>query len=85
VSIPAGGSVASASLSMTTFNVSRTDPSETIQFYDVSTPASVLTTNSAIGSSSGLAAYEDFGTGIVYGSQVYTNADSSATDRKSSR
>jgi PEP-CTERM motif len=46
------------------------DPTETLFLFDVSTNLASLRAGTA-----GVAAYNDLGTGVVYGSRVYTAAD----------
>jgi hypothetical protein len=70
-----GQQFVSATLTVTTATVSTSDPSETATFFDVSTSAGTLNTGFSSGSATGQAAYDDLGSGAVFGSQVYFPSD----------
>jgi hypothetical protein len=60
------GSVLSASLELTPFGYNSSDPSETLELFDVSTPADKLNNNSGTATS----IFNDLGSGESYGSFV---------------
>lgn len=60
------GSVLSASLELTRFGYNSGDPSETLEFFDVTTPAATLNVNSGTDAS----IFNDLGSGQSYGSFV---------------
>jgi hypothetical protein len=68
--IPVGLAVTSAQLSLNTFSYDSSNPSETLTLFDVSTNLTSL-----LAGTGGIAAYNDLGSGVVYGSRVYTAAD----------
>jgi PEP-CTERM motif len=68
--LPVGVAVTSAQLSLNTFGYDSANPSETFTLFDVSTSL-----NSLLAGTGGIAAYNDLGSGVVYGSRVYTAAD----------
>jgi len=68
--IPAEITVTTATLNVNTYIYDSTNPSETLGLFDVSTPLATL-----LAGTGGLAAYNDFGSGVLYGSRVYTSAD----------
>jgi hypothetical protein len=68
--IPAELIITTASLNINTYIYDSSNPTETLSLFDVSTAlASILAGTGGIG------AYNDFGTGVLYGSRVYTLAD----------
>jgi hypothetical protein len=69
--IPAGLTVTSAALRVNTFTYDSLNASEVFSLFDVSTSLT-----SILAGTGGVAAYDDFGTGVSYGSRVYTAADS---------
>jgi hypothetical protein len=71
----AGQKFVAATLTIPTNTVSTSDPSETATFFDVSTSASTLNASHSSGDSAGLAAYNDLGSGTIFGSQVYFPSD----------
>lgn len=70
-SIPAQLTVTSAILQVNTFVYDSLNASELFSLFDVSTSLASL-----LAGTGGVAAYADFGTGVSYGSRVYTAADS---------
>lgn len=68
--IPVGLTVTSATLFLDTFIYDSLSASETLTLFDVSTNL-----NSLLGGTGGIAAYNDLGSGVSYGSRVYTLAD----------
>jgi hypothetical protein len=68
--IPAEIAITSASLNVNTYVYDSVNPTETLSLFDVTTPFNTL-----VGGTGGLAAYNDLGSGVVYGSRVYTAAD----------
>ena len=71
----AGQKFVAATLTIPNGTLSTSDPSETATFFDVSTSASTLNTGFSSGSSTGLAVYDDLGSGTIFGSQVYFPSD----------
>lgn len=68
-----------AALSLKSWAVFTPGPFETVTFYDLSTPRATLESDTAQNSAAGLAAFADAGTGTVYGSQDYVDADDDTT------
>lgn len=68
--IPRGITVTSASLNIDTYVYDSVNPTETLSLFDVTTSLSSL-----VAGTGGLAAYNDLGSGVFYGSRVYTPAD----------
>lgn len=64
------GNIIGASLRINVAGFSSLDASETIEFYDVTTPASAL-----MDGTGGVDAYTDLGSGTVYGNLTVTGAD----------
>lgn len=64
------GNIIGAALRINVSGYSSLDPSETVDFYDVSTPASAL-----MDGTGGADAYIDLGTGTLYGSVTITGAE----------
>jgi hypothetical protein len=70
------GTVVSATLELTRYRYISPDPTETIEFFDVSTPAATLNTND--GTSTTI--YSDLGSGTSYGSFVVPRYTDSSTE-----
>ncbi|HKV98225.1 MAG TPA: PEP-CTERM sorting domain-containing protein [Vicinamibacterales bacterium] len=68
--VPVGIAVTSASVRINTYIYDSLNPTETLSLFDVSTNLGSL-----LAGTGGVAAYTDLGTGVVYGSRVYTAAD----------
>jgi len=68
--IPGETTVTTATLNVNTYVYDSINASETLGLFDVSTPLATL-----IAGTGGLAAYNDLGSGVSYGSRVYTLAD----------
>ena len=60
----------SASLNIYTYIYDSLNATETLSLFDVTTNLSNL-----LGGTGGLAAYNDLGSGVLYGSRLYTSAD----------
>lgn len=72
--IPVGIAINSAVLSLNTATYDSLNPTEIYTLFDVNTDL-----NSLLGGTGGIAAYDDLGSGSVYGSRVYTAADANLT------
>lgn len=72
--VPAAIVAASAVLSLDTATYDSLNASETYTLFDVSTAVSDL-----IGGTGGMAAYDDLGTGAMFGSRVYSGVDALQT------
>jgi len=68
--LPVGITITTASLNLNTYIYDSLNSSETLSLFDVSTSL-----NSLLAGTGGVAAYNDLGSGTVYGSRVYTLAD----------
>jgi hypothetical protein len=68
--IPGETTVTTATLNINTYIYDSINATETLGLFDVSTPLATL-----LAGTGGLAAYNDFGSGVSYGSRVYTAAD----------
>jgi len=68
--VPVGIAVTSASLRLNTYVYDSLNPAEIFSLFDVSTNLNTLR-----GGTAGIAGYNDLGTGVLYGSGVYTAAD----------
>jgi hypothetical protein len=68
--IPGETTITTATLNINTYIYDSINATETLGLFDVSTPLATL-----IAGTGGLAAYNDLGSGVLYGSRVYTAAD----------
>lgn len=68
--LPFSITVTTASLNVNTYVYDSVNPTETLSLFDVSTSLSSL-----LAGTGGIAAYNDLGSGVLYGSRVYTAAD----------
>jgi len=68
--IPVGIAVTTATLNVNTYVYDSLNPTETLSLFDVTTSLNIL-----VGGTGGVAAYNDLGSGVLYGSRVYTSAD----------
>ena len=68
--IPVGAIFTSATLNLDTFTYDSFNASETLTLFDISTNLTSL-----LAGTGGIAAYNDLGSGVSYGSRVYTSAD----------
>jgi hypothetical protein len=66
----------SATFAATNYVISIIDPSETLALYEASTDPAELSIDHAIDEALGQSIFADLGNGTVYGTQVYTPADS---------
>jgi hypothetical protein len=68
--IPVGIPITSATLNINTYTYDSTNPSELLTLWDVTTSLTTLEAGTG-----GISAYNDLGSGVFYGSRVYTAAD----------
>lgn len=74
-----GGNWSQATLNLTVDLYYNGDASETVQVFAVSSPAATVSAGHTIGSGSGLAVYNDLGSGVSYGTATVTNGNVGGT------